>query len=53
MALARGQVRGFGGLSISGSRSRISKRRLPEAIARCDIPSAVPSIRIGPISITR
>ena len=42
-----------GGLSIRGSRSRISNRRLPEAIARCAIPIAIPSIRIGPASITR
>ena len=36
-----------------GSRSRISNSRLPEAIARCDMPSAMPSIRIGPISMIR
>ena len=40
-------------LAIAGSRSRISNSRLPEAIARWDMPSAVPSIRIGPISMIR
>ena len=35
-----------------GSRSRISNTRAPEATARCAIPSAMPSIRTGEISLT-
>ena len=42
-----------GGLSIRGSRSRISNSRLPEATARCAIPSDMPSMRIGPVSMIR
>jgi hypothetical protein len=36
-----------GGLAIRGARSSTSNNRLPDAIARCDIPSAMPSIRTG------
>ncbi len=39
--------------TIRGSRSRISSSRAPDAVARCARPSATPSIRIGPISISR
>ena len=35
-----------------GSRSRISNTRAPEATARCAMPSAMPSIRIGAVSIS-
>ena len=42
-----------GALVIRGSRSSTSNRRLPDAIARCAIPSAIPSIRIGNVSIIR
>ena len=40
-------------LTMPGSRSRISSSRAPDAVARCDRPSATPSIRIGPIIINR
>ena len=36
-----------------GSRSSSSNTRLPDATARCAMPSAMPSIRIGNISISR
>ena len=39
-----------GGAVSSGSRSRISNTRAPEATARCAIPSAMPSIRTGEVS---
>jgi len=42
-----------GGLWIAGSRSMISNIRFPAAIARCAIPIATPSVRIGPARITR
>ena len=37
--------------AISSRSSRISKTRSPEAIARCDMPIHMPSIRSGMISI--
>jgi len=41
------------GTSIAGGRSRIWKIRRPDAVARCAIPSATPSVRIGEISMSR
>jgi len=35
------------------SRSRISNTRAPDAVARCAIPSEMPSVRIGDSSISR
>ena len=49
----RGAAARSGGLSILGSRSRISNRRFPEATARCAMPSDIPSMRIGTVSMIR
>jgi hypothetical protein len=48
-----GSATASGAAVIRGSRSSSSKIRAPEALARWASPSVQPSVRIGPISISR
>jgi hypothetical protein len=48
-----GRGRASAGATRRGSRSSTSNRRAPEAVARWASPSAMPSWRIGAISISR
>ncbi len=51
--LPEGSGRASAGASRRGSRSSSSNSRAPDAVARCASPSAIPSWRIGAISISR
>ena len=52
-AAGRAAAAGAPARSMRGARSSSSNTRLPDATARCAMPSAMPSIRIGNISISR